>query len=209
MGVCPGCGQLQRRIADDEHGVVRQRCERLEVLRFRPGIREARCDLPYVATQQLEQRDGRARRRRQQHRPTVQLSDGPSAEERHAPHWSVAGDREIGQEHELLRMACVFDGANHAEIELAGDEQVVELGRRAGDQLGARGKRDDSPVDRAVDRCAVDVADAADPHSAPSTTVTAGCFPRAAACGLCAIWNSAPCGAGPCGRADAACGSGS
>src|SRR5205807_7207242 len=121
-------------------------------------------------------------------------------EQCHAAHWSVAGDREIRQEHELLRVPGIFDRADHADVELARHEQIIQLGGCARDELMARRQRHDATVDRAVDGRAVDVADAANSHSAPSTTVATGCLARAAARARCSIWKSEPCGAGPWGR---------
>src|SRR4029077_15366068 len=60
------------------------------------------------------------------------------------------------------------------DVELARDEQIVQLGRRAGDELAARRQRYDAAVERPVDRRAVDVADAADLHRTPVHTLKRG-----------------------------------
>ena len=60
----PG-GERQRRVADHEHGLMGQRGQRFQVLRLGAGLGEPGLDLPDLPAQELEQRDGRARRRRQ------------------------------------------------------------------------------------------------------------------------------------------------
>src|SRR6266567_3676565 len=50
---------------------------------------------------------------------TVRPSNRPLAEQRYTPHRPVTGDGELGQEHQLLGVAGVLDGADHAHIELA------------------------------------------------------------------------------------------
>src|SRR5713101_5805496 len=102
----------------------------------------------------------------------LQLGRGPLGEEGHAPHRAVARNREIG-------------------------EEDVELGRRSRYELGR--ERRHAAVDRPVDRIAVDVADAPESHSTPSSTGSAR--GRAAAARRCSIRKVGP--SGPSGRARA------
>src|SRR5574342_727391 len=92
-------------------------------------------------------------------------------------------------------MARVRDGADDRDVELARDEEVVQLGRGPGHQVGR--DADQPPVDGAVDRIAVDVGNAAQSHSAPSTTpATTGSWrlPLPRACARCSMWKVGPWG---------------
>src|SRR3989441_3873041 len=162
-----------------------------------------RADRPYVPAEQLEECDRGARRVAEQNRPTVQLSDRPSREQRHALHRPVARDPDLGEEPEQIGVARVLDRADHAHIELSRHQQLVQLGRGPGDELGWA--RQGAPVDGPVDREAVDVRDRAEPHSSSATTLerTGSArprpCPRAAAARRCSILKDGP--AGPAGRA--------
>src|SRR5882762_4854582 len=175
-------GQEQRRVADHQHGLVRQVRQGVEIGCLRPSLGEVRLHLPDIATQQLQQ------------------ADRPTAEERHALNGTVAGNGEVGEQHVVARVPGVLDRTDHGQVQLARREQIVELRRRAGDELGR--ERGDAPVDRPIDRVAVDVADAAESHSAPSTTPddTGSLWPpRACARGRWAIAKVGP--SGPSERA--------
>ena len=93
--------------------------------------------------------------------------DRPPGEERHAVHRAVAGDGEVGQQVIRRRVPGVLDRGDDAHLQLARGEQVVELGRGAGHQL--RRHAHQAPVDRAVDRIAVDPGNPAEPHAACTT----------------------------------------
>ena len=56
-----GGGELERRIAYDEHGVMRQAREQLEILGFGARLRKLRPNMPDLPTQQLQQCDRRPR----------------------------------------------------------------------------------------------------------------------------------------------------
>src|SRR5207244_5111439 len=96
-------------------------------------------------------------------RPVVQLADLPPAEQRHTAHRTVAGNREVGEQDVVARIAGVFDRTDHGEVQLPRREQIVELRRRAGYEL--RRERGDAPVDGSIDRVAVDVADPTQSHA--------------------------------------------
>src|SRR3989449_355702 len=155
-----------------------------------------RADRPYVPAEQLEECDRGARRVAEQNRPTVQLSDRPSREQRHALHRPVARDPDLGEEPEQIGVARVLDRADHAHIELSRHQQLVQLGRGPGDELGW--DRHGAPVDGPVDREAVDVRDPAEPHSSSATTLerTGSArprpCPRAAAARRCSILKDGP-----------------
>src|SRR4029077_3171905 len=189
---------------DDEHGFMGQRGQRCQILCFGSGVGELGFHLPDFATPELAPRDGHPRRRREQDGPSVQLVDGPSTEERDAANRAVTRNRDVGEQHEIPGVARILHRADHTHIELPRDEEIVELGGRARDELA--GGTDDLPFDRAVDRPAVDVADAAESHSAASTADTTGSArpPLAWARGRWEMWNVAP--SGPAGRAGAATG---
>src|SRR3989442_15687867 len=68
-----------------------------------------------------------------------------------------------------MGVARVLDRADHAHIELSRHQQLVQLGRGPGDELGW--DRHGAPVDGPVDREAVDVRDPAEPHSSSATTL--------------------------------------
>src|SRR2546427_4588393 len=74
-----------------------------------------RADRPYVPAEQLEECDRGARRVAEQNRPTVQLSDRPSREQRHALHRPVARDPDLGEEPEQIGVARVLDRADRSE----------------------------------------------------------------------------------------------
>ena len=63
-------------------------------------------------------------------------------------------------------MARVLDRAHDGDVELTRREQVVQLGRRARDELGRHWEGGDTPVNGSVHGIAVDVADPADSHAA-------------------------------------------
>src|SRR3989442_5086977 len=128
-----------------------------------------RADRPRVPAEQLEECDCGTRRVAEQNRPTVQLSDRPSGEQRYALHRPVAGDPDLGEEPEQIGVARVLDRADHAHVELSRHQQLVQLGRRPSDELG--GDRHGAPVDGPVDRVAIDVRDPAEPHSSSATTL--------------------------------------
>src|SRR3989442_6936180 len=89
---------------------------------------------------------------------------------------------------------------DQGRVQVTRRQQIVEMRRPAGDELGR--ERGDAPVDRPIDRVAVDVADATQSHSAPSTAPdNTGSLrsPRACARGLWAIAKVGP--SGPSGRA--------
>ena len=204
MRVGPASGERERRVADHEHRLMGQRGQRCQILRLGSGLGELGFHLPDFAAQELEQRHGRPGRRREQYGPSVQLVDGPSTEERDAADGAVTRNSDVGKQHEIAGVARILHSADHTHIQLPRDEEIIELGGRARDELA--GGTDDLPVDRAVDRRAVDVADAAESHSAASTADTTGSArpPLAWACGRWEMWNVAP--SGPAGRTGAATG---
>jgi hypothetical protein len=204
MRVGPASGERERRVADDEHGLMGQRGQRFQILCFGSGLGELGLYLPDFAAQELEQCDGRPGRCGEQYGPSVQLVDGPSTEERDAADRAVTRNRDVGEQHEIAGVARILHGADHTHIQLPRDEEIVELGGRARYELA--GGTDDLPIDRAVHRRAVDVADTAESHSAASTADRTGSArrPPAWACGRWAMWNVAP--SGPAGRAGAATG---
>ncbi len=193
MRICPAGRERERGVADHEHCVMGQRGESVEILGLGAGCGESRLDLPHVTTQDLEQRHGCARRCGEEDGPIVQLCDRPTAEQRDAADRAVTGNREIGQEHKILGVPCILDRADHAHVQLAGNEQVVQLGGRARHQLAARRQRHDAAVDRPVDRRAVDVADSSNPQAIPRLKPGPGealslrtvlCWGHASACRL-------------------------
>src|SRR6185312_3020430 len=92
-------------------------------------------------------------------------------EQSDTPNGTVTRDGQIGEQFELAGMPNVLDGADNTELEFTGYEQFVQLSRCTGHEFTTRRQRHDPPIDRPIDRRAVDVADAPDLHSAPSTTV--------------------------------------
>ena len=166
-GIPPLRPQQQRRIADHENRLVRQSGQTLQVSRLRPGRREVGAHAPAMTAEQVEQQYRRAGGRRDQDGAVVQLRQRPPGEERHAVDRAVRGDGEVRQQMVLRGVPRVLHGGNDADLELARGEQVVELGRRSGDQLG--GHAHQPAVDRAVDRIAVDPGDAAELHAACTT----------------------------------------
>src|SRR5215471_7140855 len=92
-------------------------------------------------------------------------------------------------------MPRVRDRADDGDVELTGDEEIVQLRGRARDDL--RRHTLDAPVDGAVDRIAVDVGNPTESHSAPSTALarTGSCrFPFPCTVPRCSMWNVGPSG---------------
>ena len=83
-------GEEQRRIPDHQDGLVGKVRQRVEIARFRAGLREVRVHSPDVGAQELEEADRRPGGRGEQHRAPLQLPDRPSAEQGHAPDRPVA-----------------------------------------------------------------------------------------------------------------------
>jgi len=83
-------GQKQRRVADHQHGLVRQVRQPVEIGRLRSGLGEVGPYLPDLATQELQQADRRSRRSREQYGPIIQLADGPPADSATTTYGTVA-----------------------------------------------------------------------------------------------------------------------
>src|SRR2546426_6242399 len=93
-----------------------------------------RADRPYVPAEQLEECDRGARRVAEQNGPTVQLSDRPSREQRHALHRPVARDPDLGEEPEQIGVAGVLHRADHPPNALSPPPQLLQLRPGARDE---------------------------------------------------------------------------
>ncbi len=108
----------------------------------------------------------------------MEFLHGPTCKEGDASNRSVTGNREIRKELVGPGVPRVFHGRNDGDIEFARGQQPVQLRWRARHELA--GNIHDAPVDRTIDRVAIDVAYSADSHHARPAPTNCTSFSEAA-----------------------------
>ena len=110
--------EMQRRVADDQPRVVLLSPKRATSVARRcsgrrPASRPTRSRTAARAARRWSSSSGSPAR------GAVQLRRGALGEQHHAAHRTVAGDREVGQQQILRRVARVFDRRDDADVERA------------------------------------------------------------------------------------------